>query len=142
MRIGTTLGFLVLAAWAGFSVARLRAQSGAPATGRERASVVGAALYANYCAVCHGKEGKTPVAPASRQRAKPPDLQSLASRNKGVFPLARMETLLTGTSASPVVHGGIDMPVWGPILSQGGGDPNLGAARAHALARYLESLQR
>ncbi|HYA17955.1 MAG TPA: c-type cytochrome [Bryobacteraceae bacterium] len=103
----------------------------------------GAAIYAAFCAECHGKDGNPPGPAALSRNLNVTDLRSLAQRNQGVFPLAQVEGLLSGTTRSPVVHGGIDMPVWGPVLSQRAGDRNMTTAEAaHALARYLESLQR
>lgn len=98
----------------------------------ERASTEGAKLYETYCIDCHGKEGKTPAPAATRPKSNVPDLQFLARRNKGVFPLERVEKLLSGTKQAPVIHGGIEMPTWGSVVLD----------RVHALARYIESIQK
>jgi len=103
----------------------------------------GAAIYAAYCADCHGRDGKPPGPRASSRNMRVPDLRLMARRNKGVFPAKQVENLLSGTTQSPVIHGGIDMPVWGPVLARGVGDGNMTAAEAVlSLTRYLESLQR
>jgi mono/diheme cytochrome c family protein len=97
-----------------------------PAEGQsERAAVEGAKLYATYCVDCHGSVTGTP-------KANVPDLGLLTRRNKGVFPLERVEKLLSGTKQSPVMHGGVEMPVWGTVLMD----------RVHALSRYIESIQK
>ena len=103
----------------------------------------GAAIYAVYCADCHGSNG-TPRGPrASSRNMRVPDLRLMARRNKGVFPAKQVENLLSGTAQSPVIHGGIDMPIWGPVLARGVGDGNMTVAEAVlSLTRYLESLQR
>ena len=108
----------------------------------ERASVNGARLYATYCADCHGKDGKGPGPLAQTRGITVPDLQLLATRNNSVFPLAQVEKLLSGTAQSPVVHGGIEMPLWGSVLTDGDSDRSARESRAHALARYLESVQK
>ena len=113
----------------------LTAQTG----GDERASTDGARLYTTYCAECHGTEGRRPGAVASVRGSTIPDLQLMATRNRGVFPLAQVEKLLSGTARAPISHGGIEMPLWGPVLSRDGPDRS---ARVHALARYLETLQK
>jgi mono/diheme cytochrome c family protein len=139
MRTASALAWVIVAI-SGVTAARVDAQTSEPSP--KRASEDGATLYKTYCADCHGKDGKTRGPVASRQNLSVPDLKLLTSRNQGVFPLARVEKLLTGTERSPIVHGGIQMPLWGQILAGDGADPSLRESRAHALARYLESLQK
>ena len=110
------------------------------AQGTERASVEGAKLYTTYCADCHGEDAKGPGQLARARGMSVPDLQLMARRNRGVFPLARVEKLLSGTVQAPVVHGGIEMPSWGPVLSHDHADQSNRQLRV--LARYLESVQK
>ncbi len=106
-------------------------------------SGTGATLYATFCADCHGRDAAPPGPLASGRKLRAPDLRLLARRNEGVFPLREVEKLLSGTNQAPIIHGGIDMPVWAPVLSHQMGDREISAAEAaHSLARYLESLQR
>lgn len=135
MRMAAVLGSIILAL-----TAPAGAQTSAPAP--ERASAEGARLYTTYCADCHGRDGKGPGRVAQARGINVPDLQLMVRRNRGVFPLARVEKLLSGTVNAPIIHGGIDMPLWGPVLSHDDGDRTTRELRVHALARYLESLQK
>lgn len=102
----------------------------------------GKQLYRNYCASCHGLDGKG-SGPVSRSlRKPPPDLTTLAKRHGGKFPDDYVtEVLRFGLTYS--VHGSSDMPVWGPIF-QDEEHYNEGAVRQRIrnLCEYLESLQR
>jgi mono/diheme cytochrome c family protein len=79
------------------------------------APVDGKSMFVNYCAPCHGVDGKGngPVAPALRQ--KPTDLTVLSRNNNGRFPAAHITSVLEYGATIPS-HGTREMPVWGPIL--------------------------
>lgn len=104
-------------------------------------SVEGPTLYKEYCAVCHGADGKGggPMAPSLKVR--PSDLTHIAARNRGVFPLERVEKIISGNEQILAGHGAREMPVWGPVFSQIEWDRDLGPVRLRNLARYLEELQ-
>lgn len=74
----------------------------------------GAEAYADHCAVCHGLDGigDGPMAPALM--FAPADLTTLAARNDGVFPTARVVRRVDGRE-EVMAHGG-PMPVFGEIL--------------------------
>lgn len=78
--------------------------------------VDGKAMYVNYCAPCHGVDGKGngPVAPALRQQ--PMNLTGLSRANGGKFPSMHIDAVLEGGSTIPS-HGTREMPVWGPIFA-------------------------
>jgi mono/diheme cytochrome c family protein len=107
-------------------------------------SMYGKDLFEFYCASCHGRDGKGggPVVPALT--TAPPDLTTMAKRNGGVFPKARVEALMTGAGASgvPVAHGTREMPVWGPIFRSLDPSDRRGATRVENLTAHLASLQR
>ncbi len=98
-------------------------------------------MYVNYCAACHGLDGKGkgPAAPALKSPV--PDLTLLAKQNGGKFPTDRANAVLRfGTEIS--AHGSAEMPTWGPLLrslnkSQ---QPEV-QLRINNLIRHLESLQ-
>jgi mono/diheme cytochrome c family protein len=104
-----------------------------PASGHE--------MYVNYCASCHGVDGKGdgPAAPAFK--TPPSDLTTLAKRNGGKFPILRVRSILDG-QRTVVAHGNQEMPVWGPVLrAVSGGNETVANLRIANLSRYVESLQ-
>ncbi len=109
------------------------ARATSPGSGRE--------MYASYCAVCHGKDAKGDGPAAAALKAIPPDLTTLAKRNNGKYPDARVTSILHG-EATLVSHGDQEMPVWGPLFRQlSGGNETEVQMRIANLNRYLESLQ-
>jgi mono/diheme cytochrome c family protein len=68
-------------------------------------AIDGASLYKAYCAACHGSDatGQGPMAKALK--VPPPDLTRIAERNGGMFPMARVESIIAGeeplTSGQP-----------------------------------------
>ena len=101
----------------------------------------GKQMYTNYCAPCHGENGKGsgPAAPALK--SQPTNLTLLSKNNNGKFPDAHVVTVLQFGVNEPA-HGSANMPVWGPILGNmnrsNSQDKQL---RISNLARYLESIQ-
>ncbi len=101
----------------------------------------GKQLYRDYCAACHGSDGKG-QGPAAASLVKPPaDLTMLAKRHGGDFPEAYVTDVLRfglGFSA----HGSSEMPVWGPVF-QYLDNYNEAAVRQRIknLCEYLESIQ-
>ena len=76
-------------------------------TGRE--------MFKEYCAACHGADGKGQGPLAAELKTPPPDLTMLAKRNMGKFPYARVRSVLK-FGPGPSAHGSSDMPTWGPIF--------------------------
>jgi mono/diheme cytochrome c family protein len=75
----------------------------------------GKQLYKQYCAACHGADGRGGGPAASSLKTPPPDLTTLAKRHGGKFPDDYVTRVLR--FGIPVVaHGSSDMPVWGPIF--------------------------
>jgi mono/diheme cytochrome c family protein len=100
----------------------------------------GASMYKEYCAVCHGKDGKGdgPAAPALKQA--PPDLTALAKRHNGKFPDQYVESVLRNGVKAPA-HGDAEMPVWGPLFSLMDSDQGVMYVRVASVMSYLKSLQ-
>lgn len=137
MSIKIILG-LTLYAWLPGSAQNQPTQ---PETIRLIDSIQGPALYKAYCAVCHGRDGKGNGPMARSLKVPPSDLTRIAARNHGTFPMARIESMITGEEPVPGGHGTREMPIWGPIFSQIAWDQDLGRVRIDNLARYLKDFQ-
>src|SRR5664279_774602 len=104
-----------------------------PSSGKE--------MYKQYCASCHGVDGKGdgPAAPALRVPTT--NLTTLAMKNGGTFPAAHVAAVIQG-DAMTAAHGSKDMPVWGPIFRAMGGHSQAQVQlRIRNLTTYLESIQ-
>jgi len=101
----------------------------------------GKQMFTNYCAVCHGSDGKGGGPAAGALKVSPADLTALSRKNNGKFPAFHVASVLRGESELSA-HGSKDMPVWGPVfwnLSQG--HPAEVQQRITNLTTYIESLQ-
>src|ERR1700677_4075548 len=76
-------------------------------------SIQGPALYAAYCSVCHGTDGKGDGPMARSLRLAPPDLTRIAMRNGGTFSMGRLQRVISGEETLPQGHGTREMPLWG-----------------------------
>ena len=77
--------------------------------------VSGAQMFKDYCAVCHGPDGKGNGPVATALKVPPPDLTTLAQRHDGKFPDDYVSNVLKNGVEKPA-HGSGEMPVWGPIF--------------------------
>lgn len=106
-------------------------------------SVDGVRIFQNYCAPCHGLDGrgKGPVSGALRPAV--PDLTRLSQRNGGKFPAVHVRnTIMFGADELMAAHGSTEMPIWGPIFHEIDVDQDLGNVRLENVTKYLESIQR
>jgi mono/diheme cytochrome c family protein len=98
-------------------------------------------MYTQYCAACHGADGKGNGPAATALKTPPPDLTTLAKRHEGKYPNDYVANLLrSGTGAA--AHGSSDMPTWGPLFKSL--DPMHDESvqqRVRNLNEYLASLQ-
>lgn len=100
----------------------------------------GKQMFDEYCASCHGVDGRGngPAAPALKRQ--PTDLTLLAQNNGGKFPFMHVMSSIEDVTQN--VHGSKDMPVWGPILSSvSSANPGVVKMRVSNLTKYIESLQ-
>jgi mono/diheme cytochrome c family protein len=98
-------------------------------------------LYRQFCAVCHGPDGKGSGPAASALRTKATDLTQLARQNNSKFPLLHVKNILTGVDAV-AAHGNIDMPTWGDTFKSISANGTFGEMRADAVVEYLKTIQR
>jgi mono/diheme cytochrome c family protein len=115
------------------NVKKVPVKSSSAASGEE--------MYKQYCAVCHGKDGKGNGPAAIELKQAPPDLTTLAKRHDGKFPDDYVSSVLRFGAKAPA-HGTADMPVWGPLFASVSDSDNAKVQlRISNLSRYLKGLQ-
>ena len=125
---------LLITPWAGR--AQEKPKGAAPSN-----AASGKQTYMDYCASCHGTDGRGHGPAASALKTPPPDLRTLAIRHDGKFPESYVATIVR--SGDPKAgHGSAEMPVWGPVFSmQANGDEAGVRRRIQSLCDYLGSIQ-
>ena len=109
----------------------------------------GRETYVQYCASCHGMEGRGNGTMATILTIMPTDLTYLSEMNGGEFPWARTARQIDGRDPF-LAHGGI-MPIFGPFfegepqafgaIKTPGGQPIVTTRAVVNLLAYLESIQ-
>jgi len=104
------------------------------------ASLDGKDLFQQFCAVCHGKDGRGngPAAPALKEG--PSDLTQIARQNGGRFPDQKVLSIIKGEK-SVAAHGDQEMPTWGKTFNDISNDLTVSQGRLHALVGYIQSIQ-
>ena len=101
----------------------------------------GKEMFAHYCAVCHGPDGRGNGPAASALKTLPADLTQLATRANGKFPKEHVTTILSGMG-NVSAHGSAEMPVWGELFRDlGNGDEQRAILRIANLTSYVKSMQ-
>jgi mono/diheme cytochrome c family protein len=100
----------------------------------------GKELFLEFCAVCHGKDGKGAGPAVDALKQHPSDLTQISRKNNGKFPDTRILAILKGEQ-TVTAHGNADMPTWGKTFSDMNVNLNVGQGRMHALVMYLEEIQ-
>ena len=91
--------------------------------------------YQNYCAVCHGVDGKGQGVMSKYLTVRPADLTQIAKNNGGTFRFWQVYRTIDGREEVRG-HGTRDMPVWGDrFRAQAGGNDS--GSRAQAAGRLL-----
>jgi mono/diheme cytochrome c family protein len=104
-----------------------------PASGQE--------MFTNYCAACHGQDGKGNGPAASALKVPPTDLTTLAQKNGGKYPAMHISSVIRGEADLPA-HGSKIMPVWGQLfLQMSQGHESEVLQRVANLNQYVESIQ-
>ncbi|MEH6646769.1 cytochrome c [Sulfitobacter sp.] len=116
-----------------------------PAIALAQDADVGAALYDQHCAVCHGLEGRGKGPLAAALILQPPSLRDLTERHGG-FPTRRVVMRIDGSD--PQVSHGSPMPVYGEffagddtILKSESGQLILTSRAIVDLVAYLRGIQ-
>jgi mono/diheme cytochrome c family protein len=103
----------------------------------------GKASYDQYCISCHGADGKGTGELAGDLATPPADLTRLRSKNGGTFPQDAIFRTIDGAE-DVEAHGPREMPVWGNIWSEEGGEPvprETIEQRINELVEYIRSIQ-
>jgi mono/diheme cytochrome c family protein len=101
----------------------------------------GKEMYTEYCAACHGTNGKGTGPAASSMKAAPADLTQLAKKNDAKYPANHIAAVLKFGSG-PGARGSAEMPVWGPLFkSLDKFHDATVQQRVSNLVRYIETLQ-
>ena len=110
--------------------------NGKDAVAQETEVVAGGELeFQNYCAVCHGVDGKGRGIMSKFLTVQPADLTQITRKNSGTFSFWQVYRIIDGRE-DVRGHGTRDMPIWGDrFRAQSGG--NDAGSRAQAAGRLL-----
>jgi mono/diheme cytochrome c family protein len=101
----------------------------------------GSGLFATYCVVCHGADGKGSGPLADSLKRRPSDLTALAKANGGTYPRDMVLKIIDGREGVKG-HGGGDMPVWGDAFERSvDAGPQAVKERLDALVDYIATMQ-
>jgi mono/diheme cytochrome c family protein len=103
---------------------------------------LGARLYFNHCAACHGDEGEGTGPVAASMRVTVPNLRALAERNGGMFPVDAVRAYVDGRNM-PAAHGDRVMPIWGDVFlgADRSADDRTVRRRIAAVVEFISTLQ-
>ena len=105
----------------------------------------GKQMYLQYCASCHGNDGKGNGPVIKQLKIKARDLTLLRKKNKGIFPLDDVMATIDGRRTVKG-HGERDMPVWGEIFTREREKEKYteltALLKAKIIAEYVATLQR
>ena len=108
---------------------------------KQTSAASGREMYVQYCAPCHGSDGKGAGPAAASMKAMPTDLTQLAKTHDGKYPANSVASVLKFGSG-PASHGSADMPVWGPLFkSLDKYHESVVQQRISNLVSYIETLQ-
>jgi mono/diheme cytochrome c family protein len=105
----------------------------------------GKQFYMQYCASCHGKDGRGNGPVSSYLKIKVPNLTLLKKNNKGIYPLSKVMSAIDGSRAVRA-HGDREMPVWGEIFRKEAEPAKYteltSLLKTKMIAEYVATLQR
>jgi mono/diheme cytochrome c family protein len=98
----------------------------------------GKQLYGQFCAACHGLQGRGDGPASNAFRVEVPDLTLIAHRHGGTYPRDVVERIIDGRYILGA-HGTRTMPIWGQVLSLSRlGDPDAEAATDIVIVRLAD----
>jgi mono/diheme cytochrome c family protein len=141
-RRSLALRLALVAASCGALLALVSQAARAQAKHDPAAAAKGAVVYVRYCVSCHGPGARGDGPLAADLRVPVPDMTTLAARNGGRFPEARVERIIQSGEVLRG-HGTADMPAWGDAFKRTEGTGASTPQEAiRNLTQYLWSLQR
>jgi mono/diheme cytochrome c family protein len=121
-----------------------RAPVDAQTSAAQEVASAGKPAFEQYCATCHGRDGKGMGASSNLLTIKPADLTMISQKNNGTFPFWRVYGIIDGRE-DVKGHGSREMPIWGAEFrgQAGSGAAVLSQVRGRILelVYYLESIQ-
>jgi mono/diheme cytochrome c family protein len=136
--VGLCLGVFVVGQGTGLTQTKEKVIEKVPVVQSDPSS--GKQMFQDYCAVCHGTDGKGEGPAADALKTAPPDLTTMAKRyDEKSVALKVGATLRFGAKSK--VHGTSEMPVWGPLFSTTDKNQQQLAMRISNLSKYVDSLQ-
>lgn len=104
-----------------------------------KGDISGEDQFQQYCALCHGADGRGIGAVTEKTTRPAADLTQIAKRNGGVFPFTKVAgKVLAGGGIAE--HAPSSMPAWGKIFAAES-DPVRAKATIFEVTKYVESLQ-
>lgn len=100
----------------------------------------GKQMFAQFCAACHGEDGRGNGPAASAMKIAPTDLTQLAKRNNGKFDALHLKLIISGQGVA--AHGSESMPVWGDVFKSISANGTFADMRINAILKYLQDFQR
>ena len=111
------------------------------ASSKNVTSFKGDDLYRQFCAVCHGQDGKGTGPAAAALKTKATDLTQISRQNGGKFPATHIKNVLSGAD-DVAAHGDAQMPTWGDTFKSVSSNATFGEMRIQAVVEYLQKIQR
>jgi mono/diheme cytochrome c family protein len=110
-------------------------------SGRRPDTVSGKDIFVEYCASCHGVDGKGEGPVAKSLKTQPTDLTTLLKKNEGKYPAGFVSAVLK-FGRNLAAHGSQEMPIWGSRFRtmDSSSDPT-GQRHVDAVVAYIEALQ-
>jgi len=99
----------------------------------------GADLFREFCAACHGFDGKGSGPAAVALKSKPTDLTQVSRHNGNKFPTIEMRIAVA--EGKVAAHGSSEMPVWGDVLKSISPNSGVTTLRINNLVSYIQTLQ-
>ncbi len=104
----------------------------------------GKQMYVNYCAPCHGVDGRGHGPVAKALIVPPTDLTAMSRNHHGSYPDLHVAAILKFGVNIPA-HGSQDMPVWGTVLRSfdppSSRNEDVESLRISNIVRYIKTLQ-